>query len=141
MKLYGWLIGNWTMQGVIHLDDGNEQRDTGEIYFGWVLQGRAIQDVWIFGEAFYGTTLRLYDPAIDAWHILWNDPVRQFYTRQIGRAHGKDIVQIGNNDAGETLRWSFTEITPVSFHWIGERSRDAGKSFALQAEYFATRAA
>ena len=75
-------------------------------------RGRAIQDVWILPGVFYGTTLRIYDPNIDAWHILWSDPLRQFYTRQIGRARGSDIVQLGKNDAGEAVRWSFTEITP-----------------------------
>jgi len=139
MKLYDWLIGNWTMEGVIHMDDGTQHRNSGEIHFAWVLEGRAIQDVWIFNGMFYGTTLRVYDPAIDAWHILWSDPRRQFYARQIGRAQGRDIVQIGKNDAGEALRWSFTAITPGSFHWIGERSPDDGKSFAVQAEFFARR--
>jgi len=91
-------------------------------------------------EFFYGTTLRVYDPNIDAWHILWSDPLRQFYTRQIGRAQGSDIVQLGKNDAGEAVRWSFTEITPASFRWLGERSRDDGKSWQLQAEFLARRA-
>jgi len=44
---------------------------------------------------FYGTTLRVYDPGIDAWHILWSDPLKQLYRRQIGRARGQDIVQEG----------------------------------------------
>jgi hypothetical protein len=103
------------------------------------LQGRAIQDVWILPDFFYGTTLRVYDPGIDAWHILWSDPVRQVYTRQIGRAQGNDIVQLGKNDAGETVRWSFTGIAPDSFRWTGERSRDDGKSWRLQAEFVARR--
>src|ERR1700751_3741107 len=72
MKLYGWLIGRWTMDATLYLDDGGTYRGTGEIYFGWVLEGRAIQDVWILPGAFHGTTLRVYDPAIDAWHILWS---------------------------------------------------------------------
>jgi len=97
-------------------------------------------DVWILPGVFYGTTLRVYDPNIDAWHILWSDPLRQFYTRQIGRAQGSDIVQLGKNDAGEGVRWSFTEITPASFRWLGERSRDDGKSWQLQAEFLARRA-
>ena len=141
MQLYGWLIGSWTMDAVVSPDHGARHRGTGEIYFRWALQGRAIQDVWILPGVFYGTTLRIYDPGIDAWHILWSDPLRQFYARQIGRAQGDDIVQIGENDAGETLRWSFTSITPSSFRWIGERSRDDGKSWDLQAEFFAQRTA
>lgn len=140
MKLYGWLIGRWTMDAVVHLDDGSRHQGRGEIHFGWVLEGRAIQDVWILPGIFYGTTLRVYDPGIDAWHILWSDPMRQVFTRQIGRAQGDDIVQIGNNDFGEAVRWSFTNITPASFRWIGERSRDDGKTWQLQAEFLARRA-
>src|SRR5215831_11549869 len=115
MGLYGWLIGRWEMDG------------------------RAIQDVWILPGFFYGTTLRVYDPGIDAWHILWSDPLKQRYRRQIGRAHGDDIVQEGNDDTGAAVRWSFTEITPTSFRWRGERSPDGGANWQLQAEYFARR--
>ncbi len=139
MGLYGWLIGRWEMDAVIHGDDGTKHSGRGEIHFGWVLEGRAIQDVWILPGFFYGTTLRVYDPGLDAWHILWNDPVKQLYVRQLGRARGKDIVQEGKNDAGIATRWSFTEITPHSFHWLGERSPDGGTTWQLQAEFFARR--
>jgi hypothetical protein len=90
---------------------------------------------------FYGTTLRIYDPGLDAWHILWSDPLKQFYTRQIGRADGRDIVQEGNAGIGETMRWSFTEITLDSFRWTGERSLDGGASWQLQGDFRARRAA
>ncbi len=93
-----------------------------------MLEGRAIQDVWILPGVFYGTTLRVYDPGLDAWHILWSDPLRQYYTRQIGRAHGADIVQEGTNDAGDAIRWSFTEITrelvPLARRALARRRRD-----------------
>src|SRR5215471_3399327 len=138
MKLYAFLIGRWNMDTLVHTDQG-AQRGNGEIHAGWVLQGRAIQDVWILPGVFYGTTLRIYDPAIDAWHILWNDPLHQFYTRQLGRAQGNDIVQIGKNDSGVMLRWSFTEITSDSFRWLGERSHDDGQSWQLQADFRARR--
>ena len=85
MGLYGWLIGDWTMDAVMHAPNGETHERRGEIGFAWVLQGRAIQDVWILPDFFYGTTLRVYDPGIDGWHILWSDPLRQFYSRQAGR--------------------------------------------------------
>jgi hypothetical protein len=140
LSLYGWLIGDWEMDSVMYDDAGTKRAGPrGEIHFGWVLEGRAIQDVWILPGVFYGTTLRVYDPGLDAWHILWNDPLKQYYTRQIGRARGNDIVQDGKDNAGVPLRWSFTEITPDSFHWIGERSPDGGASWRRQVEFFARR--
>ena len=81
MALYGWLIGCWEMDAVVQREDGGTYTGQGAITFSWVLEGRAIQDVWIFPGAFYGTTLRVYDPALDAWHILWSDPLKQYYTR------------------------------------------------------------
>jgi hypothetical protein len=141
MALYGWLIGAWEMDAVVHRDDGTIHRGSGEIHFAWALDGRAIQDVWILPGVFYGTTLRVYDPGLDAWHILWSDPLKQYYTRQIGRARGRDIVQEGRIEDGAVIRWSFTEITPDSFRWLGERSLDDGATWQIQAEFRARRAA
>src|SRR5689334_10182339 len=76
MGLYGRLVGRWEMDVVAYGDDAAMRNGRGEIHFGWVLEGRAIQDVWITpprgarvsdppaGAAnFYGTTLRVYDPG------------------------------------------------------------------------------
>jgi catechol 2,3-dioxygenase-like lactoylglutathione lyase family enzyme len=140
MALYGWLIGDWTMDATVYGDDGSAHTAKGTIHFGWVLDGRAIQDVWILPGFFHGTTLRVYDPGLDAWHIIWSDPLKSYFTRQIGRARGQDIVQEGRNDAGEATRWSFTDITPDSFRWRGERSLDGGATWQLQALFLACRA-
>jgi hypothetical protein len=151
MQLYGFLVGQWKMDAVYHLDDGSIRRSRGEIHAAWVLAGRAIQDVWIVpardgaaesppdGGAFYGTTLRIYDPGLDAWHIVWSDPVRQFYGRQTGRAQGRDIVQEGTASDGTKIRWSFSDITADSFHWRGERWDEAAGAWRLRTEYFARR--
>src|SRR5215216_2595295 len=77
MSLYGWLIGDWRFAAVVHADEGARHTGEGEIHFAWVLEGRAIQDVWILPGIFFGTTLRIYDPGLDAWHILWRDPLKQ----------------------------------------------------------------
>ncbi len=141
MGLYGWLIGDWRFDATVHKDDGSTHRGEGEIHFAWALDGRAIQDVWILPGVFYGSTLRVYDPAIDAWHILWSDPQRQVYARQTGRAQGKDIVQLGESAGGVPLRWRFTDIAPDSFRWLGERSLDGGATWQLQADFSARRLA
>lgn len=51
MALYGWLIGSWALDVSEHLDDGSARRRPGEWHFGWALEGRAIQDVWIVPPA------------------------------------------------------------------------------------------
>lgn len=153
MGLYGWLIGRWEMETVHQREDGTTRRNRGEVHAGWVLEGRAIQDVWLipargvqraepptWGE-FYGTTLRVYDPGIAAWHIIWTDPLMQTYRRMIGRARGNDIVQDGEDETGAAVRWSFTAITPDSFRWPAERSPDGGATWRLLAEYLARRVA
>ncbi len=151
MGLYAWLIGSWELDVTRFLDDGSARRRPGEWHFGWVLEGRAIQDVWIVpprgqrqrdataDSHVYGSTLRVYDPAIDAWHILWTDPVTQTYLSMIGRREGGDIVQIGTNPDGNMIRWSFRDVTPESFLWRGEVSTDRGATWRRTVEFRARR--
>jgi hypothetical protein len=139
MGLYAWLIGSWTMEGFATRPGGETHKDRGEIHAGFVLGGRAIQDVWIFPTVFHGSTLRIYDPGLDAWHVLWSDPLKQYYVRQIGRAAGNDIVQEGRAENGDIIRWRFIERTNDQFRWLGERSDPSGNNFKLQAEFFARR--
>lgn len=154
MQLYGQFIGDWESQIVAYAADGTKHEGSGEIHFAWVLQGCAIQDVWMIPRRaersagvrvmpvtgnWYGTTLRVYDVRQDAWHILWIDPARQFFTRQIGRPQGPEIVQEGKDDAGVLRRWRFTEISHESFHWIGETTPDSGSTWQHQIDVFARR--
>jgi hypothetical protein len=87
----------------------------------------------------YGTTLRVWDPQIQAWQIRWINPVSGHEERQIGRRVGEEIVQIGARANGTSTRWRFTEITSDSFHWIGEGLRTDGKSWLLEGEFQARR--
>ena len=156
LGLYGFLIGSWETTVIAHEEGGATHTNHGEIHAGWVLEGRALQDVWMLPNRaerraaavppqlpvtgdWYGTTLRVYDPGIDAWHILWSNPASQFYARQIGRARGADIVQNGRHESGALMRWSFTRIKDQSFHWLGEISTDDGASWRLQVEVLARR--
>ena len=72
----------------------------------------------------YGTTLRIYDASLDAWRILWNDPATNFFSQQIGRARGRNIVQTGPDPRGGSMRWTFTDIDQNSFRWMAERTAD-----------------
>ena len=87
----------------------------------------------------YGTTLRVYDPDIDAWRIQWTDPVTRNFLQMIGRAEGRDIVQLGTRPDGQLARWSFADITADSFLWRGEGSADAGATWRVVTEFTARR--
>jgi hypothetical protein len=152
MDLYGWLIGSWDLDVTGFLEDGTTRRRPGEWHFGWVLEGRAIQDVWIVpprgpdrsGDAAqnvnsYGTTLRTYDPTLDAWHIQWTDPVTQTFFKMVGRKEGDNVVQLGKGTGDNLIRWSFREISPDAFLWSGEISSDQGKTWRTNVEFKARR--
>ena len=148
MMLYGQFVGSWDLRVVDYETDGKRWEGVGEVHFGWVLEGRAIQDVWISPPRnarktisttrnTYGTTLRVYDPKIDAWHILWINPITQIYNTMIGRKIGDEIVQEYRDVDGTLNQWIFSEITPKSFHWIGRSSKDDGKGWDVGTEFFA----
>lgn len=140
MDTYGWLVGDWLFDAQITADDGSTSRiGDGEIHAAWVLDGRAIQDVWRLPGVFAGSTLRVYDPGLDAWHIVWSDPLRQYYNRQLGRRRGDRIVQEGTDGAGNATRWSFIDIRTNRFRWLGERRDDAQEPWRLVADFAARR--
>jgi hypothetical protein len=149
---YGWLVGSWELE-VCHYwgADVSARGIEGEAHFAWVLEGRAVQDVWIMPRRpdrtadvdrnlnMYGTTLRVWDPSIQAWRITWINPVNGARDELIGRWVGKDVVQVGTHAGTTPIRWTFTDITPDSFHWIGESLEPDGRSWKLQGEFRARR--
>jgi hypothetical protein len=148
---YGWLIGSWELDVRHYLVDVTARHIKGEVHFGWALEGRAVQDVWIMPRRsertanpdkmlnMYGTTLRIWDPSIQAWRVSWIDPVTGNRDELIGRWSGKDVVQIGTHSNGTPIRWMFTEITPNSFHWIGEALTFDGATWKIEGEFLARR--
>ena len=150
--LYGWLIGSWELD-VLHYwaVDVSARGIKGEAHFAWVLEGRAVQDLWIMPRRserrgsvdkkmnMYGTTLRAWDPSIEAWRITWSNPAGGHFEQQIGRKSGNDIVQIGVRPDGTTTRWRFTDITRDSFHWLGESLQSDGNTWLLEGEFRARR--
>jgi hypothetical protein len=150
--IYGWLIGSWEADVYDYSADGTSHESSGEWHFGRVLEGRAIQDVWIapprsqrntktMSKQYnrYGTSLRVYDREIGAWRVTWFNPVSGARNDLIGRRQGDDIIQEGTNADGRRIRWSFKDITPTSFRWLGESLGPDGKTWRLEAEFRARR--
>ena len=109
MALYGWLVGAWTMDAVVHMDDGSRHSGPGEIRFAWALAGRAIVNVWVLPGVFHGTTLRFYDARLGAWQSTWIDPVNGRVRRFVGRPAGDEILLLSDEEE-PYLRWRFTDV-------------------------------
>jgi hypothetical protein len=150
--VYGWLCGSWDLD-VLHYRGVNltGRGMSGEVHAARVLEGRAIQDVWIMPRRaerradaaktmnMYGTTLRMWDASIQAWRIAWTNPVRGHREEQVGRWNGRDILQEGTRPDGTKTRWTFTAITSDSFHWRGEAMHPGSQAWDLEAEFSAKR--
>jgi len=89
--------------------------------------------------AFHGSTIRFYDPAIDAWRSTWIEPVNGRVRRFTGRPSGGDIVLLSDEENPQ-LRWRFTDITPDSFTWRAETSHNSGATWQFDEQMLATRA-
>lgn len=143
LMLYGQFIGSWDIDSTWYERDGGGKKGKGEWHFSWILGGRGIQDVLFRSGApshQFGTTLRCYDPAIDAWHVTWMQPYGGEFLHLLGRQIGDRIVQEGIDTVqNRRERWSFTEITPDTFVWLGETSSDNGATWLLEQEMRANR--
>ena len=127
LALFGQFVGSWDLDIVYHRTDGTRQEVSGEWHFGWVLEGRAIQDVWIAPRrdlrhegpepGDYGTTLRFFDGAVNAWRSTWIGPCKGYVMPFLARQVGAEIVLEGVFAPNMTTRWIFSEITPTTFHW------------------------
>jgi hypothetical protein len=150
-KLFDRFVGTWDVDCVFHAADGNETRFAGEWIFGWILDGRVMQDV-LSGypkgrsspspeDRRCGTSLRFYDAKTQQWNVTWLGSSNGFLLTLKGGGGGDRIVLQGDDVDGSLLRWSFNDILTNSFVWRGETSSDRGKSWRLEQEMFLTRRA
>ncbi len=145
LMLFGRLIGSWDIEDVFFDENGNvRKRQHGEWHFGWVLEGRVVQDVIISpprasrapGETSleYGTTIRAYDPAIDAWRVTFVAPVYGVSVNLIAREDGDEIWLEGPAPDGRLYRWTFSDMTDERALWQGFVSADEGRNWWKEEE-------
>ena len=151
LMLFGQFVGEWEFDWIGYDDNGEKNMsERGEWIFAWVLEGRAVQDVWIIPmrgrrgqeglpEGEYGTTIRFYDSRVDAWKVTWSGPIQGNRRVFTARESGDEIVQEGLTEEGDPLRWIFSEISDSSFRWRSLFSKDAEKTWRLREEMYVRR--
>lgn len=131
---FGCLVGEWDIEWIDHLEDTTPRRVKGEWLFSWVLDGTAVQDLFIVPsrserlvnkqpDAEYGTTLRIFNPKTLVWDIFYGCTGEAI--RLTARKVGNDIVLTEN--VTEKMRYVFSDITASVFHWRKEQMNDMGK--------------
>lgn len=149
LSSFGRFVGSWSLSWSRPEDDAAPTEVPGELHFGWVLGGRAVQDVWIVpgtetgkaGQgryAFWGSTIRFFDPRLGAWRSTWVEPVTGRVRTFIGRSVG-DEMHLVSTDGEPFLRWRFTEVDNDRFVWLGEYSSDEARTWHLEEQMVATR--
>ena len=141
------------MDAVLYDRQGRTRNTQGELLSAWVLEGRAIQDLFIFpsralrasgapseGDR-YGTTIRTYDRAQRAWNVSFINPAAPETNAQlVARRHGRDITMEGTLADGSAIRWGYRgPTTPTSFHYTAERLWSDTHAWAVYLELLGRR--
>jgi hypothetical protein len=141
LALFGQFVGDWAIEGRWFRPNGTLKRTgKGEVHFGWILDGRAIQDVWISHKGkpprkvTAGTTIRFFDPVVGTWHCIWISPLHRVVRIFTAGKVGAEIVLEGTDRAGVPERWIFSQITPRSFRWRAVEFDAEKKTWRLTEE-------
>ena len=146
-RVFDQLAGSWDCDFTFYPGDGSVRHKKGELLLGWILDGRAVQDIWITypaegeRERRIGTSIRFFDTALKQWRVVFVGPQFNYLVTVQGGLEGNRIVLNGVDTDGFRIRWSFNDIGPDSFVWRGEKSRDGGTSWTLEEEHHMRRRA
>ena len=127
------LIGDWDIWWTDGLQSGTPREVRGEWLFAQVLDGYAVQDVFIVPsrtqrlanpqpDAEYGTTIRIYEPASGTWDIFYGCVGTAL--RLTAHKEAEEIVLVQNGEGA--TRYVFSGMSEASFSWRKELRSDAG---------------
>lgn len=129
MTLFSGLIGSWKWNGFDYTESGRIPTK-GKWIFETVLNGNAVQDVFIFDHADsaanetkfleYGTTIRFPNADGNTWTAVWISPLNKTVRTFTAKLENDEIVMEGKNDNHRPIRWIFSNLRVDRFHWRGE---------------------
>ncbi|HJP58954.1 MAG TPA: hypothetical protein VJ865_03120 [Gemmatimonadaceae bacterium] len=140
-RTFDRFVGTWDCDFTFHLPDGSVRMKKGELHFGWVLNGYAVQDIWTTyptkadEEKSSGTSFRFFDTKSKEWRVVFIQPQYSYVVSVVGGLEGDRIVLRGKDADGNPIRWTFFDMTDTSFSWHGEKSHDGGKTWALEEDH------
>jgi hypothetical protein len=143
-EVFAPFIGSWELSCVLIASAGSRTELAGDWHFGWIMGGRAVQDViWLYSpgerprlaaDLRGGTTLRTFDAKTGRWRASYFAIASGFIIHLEGGASDGRVVLRGRDVDGSALRWSFNDIKADSFRWLGETSADDGRTWRVEQE-------
>lgn len=142
--LFGQFVGEWDFEWIDHLNTDQERHIPGEWIFSWVLEGTAIQDVFICpsrnsrlicSDAEYGTTIRIFNPEKRDWDIFYGCTGE---ATRLEAQREEDTIVLTEITA-QKMKWIFSEITENSFRWSRSHWDEGTKTWITAAKLYATR--
>lgn len=142
-SVLGRLVGSWDVEYMDISKDGKEIHRSGELLVGWVMDGRAIEDLWVVYPLEAGkdrevyADVRYFDPKSGTWPAVFIDPQIASVATFTGGAVGENRIVLDSQDLipGQTRRWSFNDIRNDSLVFRDAASSDGGKTWKLKSEY------
>jgi hypothetical protein len=142
-KVFGRLIGTWDVEYTDFSKDGKVVHRSGELSFGWVLDGHVMQDLWVVYPSAEGkarevyTDLFYFNPKSGTWADVFLDPQDASFATFTGGASGNDRIVLDSRDLvpGQIRRWSFNDIRGDALVFRDDASGDGGKTWTLKSEY------
>jgi hypothetical protein len=109
-RIFDPFIGSWDLEVSWYEDGVLTPTLPGEWHFAWVLEDRAIQDVWLVprrelrtaGQDLCenGTSLRFPDASIGGWRSTWLGPMQRSVRTFAARRSGPQVVRGSVRDRG-----------------------------------------
>ena len=145
-NFFGQFVGEWDFEWNDNIGTDAERHIPGEWIFSWVLDGTAIQDVFIcpsrderlktsYPDAEYGTTIRIFNPNSQAWDIFYGCTGEA--TRLEARKENDtiELTEIGS----KKMKWIFSDIKENTFCWSRVHWDENDSLWKLGARLYATR--
>ncbi len=135
---FGKLVGAWSILWTDNFGNDTPRAVKGEWIFAWVLNGTAIQDLFIvpsreerlqhtYPDAEFGTTLRIFNPQTLAWDIFYGCTGTCF---RLTAYQVDDEIVLTENTEGK-MRYVFSEIDSNEFQWRKECMDENGHYTAV----------
>ena len=132
--LFDQLVCTWDVRYELFDKDGKVRRDRGQVRYSWILNGKALQEIWSYDSENkdlqpFGTTIDFYDLKRQRWTAVWIYPAQGLTSIMTGAEVNGSLVLTGRNESGTLERWSTSVARPDSVAVRADISDDEGKTW------------